>query len=192
MAWCSLFMIFSVASSTPVHVSRPLLYTEQKRNAHPKPPGLPGITAHGLWRWVTWPYLAISEVFRRCSMGYRTVSTLARAVYGLHLINGSPVWGRLRKEMRWNVTQWGLVARRCLCRMGPRCGRRASSVNRLRWLRMVCVDIWALWRPGFPPQFLWVVSTDLIVVWRDYTNLLTVWFLGVTHYVDGSRCPNLL
>ena len=89
--------------------------------------------------------------------------------------------------MRWNVTQWGLVAHHCLCRIGPRYGGRTSSVNRLRWLRIVCVDIWALWRPGFLPQFLWVVSTDLIVVWRDYTNPLTVWFLEVAHYVDDSK-----
>ena len=47
-----------------------------------------------------------------------------------------------------SVTQWGLVARRCLSRMGPRHGRRACSVNHPRWLRMLCLDIRALWRPG--------------------------------------------
>ena len=82
-------------------------------------------------------------------MGYRTVNTLTRAVYGLHLIYGSPVWGRLRKERRCTINQWSLVARRCLFRMGPRSGRRAHSVNRLRWSCFVCVDIWVLWRPVF-------------------------------------------
>ena len=46
------------------------------------------------------------------------------------------------------VIRWSLAAHRCLFRMGPRYGRRVSSVNRLRWLRMVCVDIRELWRPG--------------------------------------------
>ena len=94
--------------------------------------------------------MAIGEVPRRCSIGYRTGSTLARAVYGLHLIYGSPVWGRLRTKRRCTVTQWSLAACRCLFRMGHQYGRWARGVNRLRWLRMVCVDIRPLWRPGFP------------------------------------------
>ena len=48
----------------------------------------------------------------------------------------------------WDVNQWSLGAHRCLFRMGPRYGRRACSVNHLRRLRMVCVDIRALWHPG--------------------------------------------
>ena len=82
-------------------------------------------------------------------MGYRTVSTLTRAEYGLDLIYGGPVWGKLRKWRRCTVNQWSFVARRCLFRMRPRYCRRVCSVNRLRWLRVVCVDIRALWRPDF-------------------------------------------
>ena len=41
-----------------------------------------------------WPDLAISGAHRRCWMANRTVSALARTVYGLPL--GSPVWGGLR------------------------------------------------------------------------------------------------
>ena len=118
-------------------------------------------------------------------MGCRTVSTLVRAMYWLHLIYGSPVWGRLRKERRCAVTQRSLAAHRCLFSMGPRYGRRARSVNRLRWLRIV--DIRALWRPGFLQQFLWMVSADPIIVWGEYANPLTTWFLEVAHYVDGTR-----
>ena len=109
-------------------------------------------------------------------MAYKTVSTLARVVRG-----------RLRKKRRCTATQWGLAAHRCLFRMGPQYGRRARSVNRLRWLRMVCVDILSLWRPGFLQQVLWMVSTDPLRVWGEYANPLTAWFLGVAHYVDGSR-----
>ena len=69
-----------------------------------------------------------------------TVCTLAMVVNGLHFW-GSPLWGRLRKDRRCTVTQWSLAARRCLLRIGPRYGRRALSVNRLRWLSMVCVGI---------------------------------------------------
>ena len=125
--------------------------------------------------WVTWPYLAISEVPRQCLMGYRTMNTLSRAVYGLYFIYGSPVWGRLRKERRCTVTQWNLVARHCLFRMGPRYGRRAPSINRPRWFRMVCVDIRALWRSVFLQQFLWMVSTDPIGVWA---NMPILWGRG--------------
>ena len=71
-------------------------------------------------------FRAIIEVPRRWSVGCRTVSTLASAVYVLHLIYGSLC------EAEWE-------------RMGHRYGRRARSVNRLRWLRMVCVNIQALW-----------------------------------------------
>ena len=56
-----------------------------------------------------------------------------------------PDW---QMKRRYTVTQWSLVARRGLFRMGPRYGRRACSVNRLRWLRMVCVDIRPSWRPS--------------------------------------------
>ena len=123
---------------------------------------------------------AISEVPRRCSMGYSTLSTVARAVCGLHLTLGSPVWGRLRKEMCYTVTQWSLEARRCLLRMGPRYGRLARSVNGLRWLRLVCVDIRALWCPAVSITVLvWSpsVSIDPIGVWGEYVNPLTAWFL---------------
>ena len=34
---------------------------------------------------------------------------------------------------------------------------------------------------------LWMVSTEVIGVWGEYANPLTVWFLGVAHYVGGSR-----
>ena len=54
----------------------------------------------------------------------------------------------VRKEGRCTVTQSSLAAHRCLLRMGPRYGRRARSVNHLWWLRLVCTDIRALWRPG--------------------------------------------
>ena len=46
------------------------------------------------------------------------------------------------------------AARHCLFKMGPRYSRRARSVNRLRLLRMVCVNVWAWWRPGVPPTVL--------------------------------------
>ena len=142
---------------------------------HPKPPALPGVTAPPCWGWVTWPYLAISEVPRQCLMGYRTMNTVSMAVYGLYLIYGSLVWGRLRKVRRCTVTQWNLVARHCLFRMGPRYGRRAPSINRPRWFRMVCVDIRALWRSVFLHQFLWMVSTDPIGVWA---NMPILWGRG--------------
>ena len=71
--------------------------------------------------------------------------------------------------------------------MGPRYGRRTGRVNRLRWLRMVCVDIQALWHPGFLQQFSWMVSIDPIGVWGEKANPLTEWCLEVAHYVDGSR-----
>ena len=71
--------------------------------------------------------------------------------------------------------------------MGPRYSRRARSVTRLRWLRMVSVDIRALWRFGVPATVLWMVITDLTGVWGIYGNPLTTWFLEVVHYVDGSR-----
>ena len=105
-------------------------------------------------RWVIlvcWMSSQISWITRfNCSMGYMTVGTLARAVYRLHLIHGSPVWGRLRKKRRCTVTQWSHAARRCRFTMGPRYGSRVRSLNRLRWLRVVYVDIRVLWRPGFP------------------------------------------
>ena len=72
-----------------------------------------------------------------------------------------------------------LAAHRCLFRVGPRYGRWAGSVNRLRWLRKVCVNIRALLCPGFPQQFLWKVSTDPIDVWGECANSLTGWFLEV-------------
>ena len=71
--------------------------------------------------------------------------------------------------------------------MGPRYGRRVRSVNRLRWLRMVCVDIGALWRFCVPATVLWMVFTDFTGVWGEYGNPLTTWFLRVVYYVDGSR-----
>ena len=120
-------------------------------------------------------------------MGYKTVSTLVRVVYGLHLIYRRPAWGRLKKERHYTVTKKSLVAHHCLFRMGPRYGHWVRSVNCLRWLRIVCVDIRALWCPAFLQQFLWMVSTDPIGVWGQYANPLTAWFLGVAHYVDGSR-----
>ena len=119
------------------------------------------------------------------------VGTLARAVYGLHLFYGSSVWSRLGKR-RCTVTQWSIAARRCLFRLGPRYGHWARSVSRLRWLRMVCVYIRALWRPGFPQQFLWMISTDPIDVWGEYVNYLTVWFLELAHYMHGSRWSQFL
>ena len=86
------------------------------------------------------------------------------------------MWGRLRKERHCTVTRWSLTAHCCLFRMGPGYGLWAHSVNRLRWLRMVCVDIQTLWHPG--------VSET---VWDEYANPLTAWFLEVAHYMDGSR-----
>ena len=50
--------------------------------------------------------------------------------------------------MCYTVNQWSPAARRCLFRMGPLYSHWACSVNRLGWLRMACVDMWALWRPG--------------------------------------------
>ena len=61
--------------------------------------------------------------------------------------------GRMKKEKRCTVIQWSLVSRHYLFRVGPRYGRRTHSVNRLRWLHVVCVDIRGLWRPGALPQF---------------------------------------
>ena len=95
-----------------------------------------------------------------CQVGYRTVSTLARAVYGRHLIYRSPrEWGRLRKERRCTVTQWSLATRHCLFRLDPRYGRRARSVNCL-----VCVDI----------------THGLC----GYSGVMTSWF-SVTVFVDS-------
>ena len=50
-------------------------------------------------------------------------------------------------------TKPGLIGQNNLAAMpfiqeGPQCGRPACSVNRLRRLRIVCVDIQALWCPG--------------------------------------------
>ena len=98
---------------------------------------------HGSWRWVTWPYLPISEIPRR-----------SRAVFGLHLIKGSAVWGRLKNKRRCTITRWSLAAHRGLFRMGPRYDRRARSQNRLRWLAMVWMGIRALWRPGLSATVL--------------------------------------
>ena len=119
---------------------------------------------HGLWKWVTWPHLAISAVPRQCWMGYRAVSTLVKAVYGLYLIWRSPVWGRLRKERRCTITRrspvwgrlrkerrctiikWSLAARRCLFRMGLgyHCGPTIVT-DGLNWsqrcLRRTCQSI---------------------------------------------------
>ena len=131
--------------------------------------------------------MAISEVPRQCSIGYRAVSMLPKAVYELHWLYGSHMWGRLRKERHCTVTQWSLAARYCLFRMGPQYGRQAHSVNRLRWLRAVCVDIRAMWCPSFLQQFSWMISTDPIDDWGEYANSLTVWFLEVTHFMGGSR-----
>ena len=88
--------------------------------------------------------------------------------------------------------QWTLAARRWLFRTGPRYGRGVHSVNRLRWLRMVCMDIHALWLPGFPQQFLWMGSTDPIGLWGEYANSLTAHFWEVSHYVDGPRWSQFL
>ena len=124
---------------------------------HHKPPGLPCITA-------PW-FLEVGHVTISGNqwdpspmLNWGTVITLTKSVYGRHLIYGNPVWGRLRKERRRTAVQWSLAARHCLFRMGPRYRRRTCSVNRLRWLRMVCVNIRALWRPGFLQYFLWMVS----------------------------------
>ena len=132
--------------------------------------------------------MAISAVPRRCSMGYRKMDTLPMAVYGLHLIYGSPVRGRLTKKISCNVNQWGLAARRCLFSIGPQYGRRARRVSRLRWLRMVYVDIRVLWRPGFLQYFLWMVPINPIEanVWGEYANSLRGWLLEAAYYVDGS------
>ena len=52
-----------------------------------------------------------------------------------------------RRSMQFLTTR-SLVARHCLFRIRSRYKRQACSVNRLIWFCMVCVDIWALWRPG--------------------------------------------
>ena len=87
-----------------------------------------------------------------------------------------------------SITQWSLAARRCLFRWGPWCGRRTRSVNRLRRLRMVCVDIWALWRPRASATVL----VDGLHRSHSYANPVMVWFLEVAHYVVGSRCSQSL
>ena len=92
-----------------------------------------------------------------------------------------PVWGRLRRERRSTITWWSLAARCSLFRMGPRYGRQAHSVNRLRWLRMICVVIWALWRLG--------VSTTVLLDGLHWSHrcLRRIWqsFDGV---VPGCGC----
>ena len=94
---------------------------------------------------------------------------------------------QIEEQRCCTITQSSIAARRYLFRVGPRYGRRACSVNHLRWLRMVWVDIRVLLRPGFPQQFLWIVSTDPIDIWGEYDTSLAVQFLEVAHYVDGSR-----
>ena len=147
---------------------------------HPKAPRLLGITAP----WV----LEVGHVVlsgNRYSTGYK--STLTRAVNGLHFIYGSPVWGRMRTERHCTLTQWSHAARRCLFRMGPRYGRPACRVNRLRWLHVICVDIGAWWHPAF---FATVPVDDhhgSHMCLRRICNPLMAWFLEVAHYVDGSR-----
>ena len=61
------------------------------------------------------------------------------------------------------------------------------SVSCLRFLRM---SVWILRRyevQGFWQYFLWMVSTDPIVVWDEYANPLSAWLFEVAHYVGGSR-----
>ena len=68
------------------------------------------------------------------------------------------VWSKevrqIEKGRRCTVTRCSLAVRHCPFMIGPRYGRRARSVNRLIWLRMVYVDIRALWRPGVPVTVL--------------------------------------
>ena len=58
------------------------------------------------------------------------------------------MWGKLREERHCTITRWSLAAYHCLFRMGPQYNRQACSVNRMKCLRMFCVDIQALWCPG--------------------------------------------
>ena len=88
--------------------------------------------------------------------------------------------------MHCTVTRWSLAAHRCLFRMGP----WARGVNRLRWVRMVCVGVRTFWRP--------CVSAKVILdglhwcVWGEYANPFTGWFLEVANYLDGFRWPKSL
>ena len=68
----------------------------------------------------------------------------SKTLFTENLTNGALVTPTPDWERRCTVTQRSLAAGRSLLRMGPWYGLRAC----LRWLRMVCVDIRALWSPG--------------------------------------------
>ena len=60
-------------------------------------------------------------------------------------------------------------------------------VNRMRWVRKVCVDIRALLRLGYLQQFWWMVSTDPVGVWNKYANRFDGVVSGGSSLVDVSR-----
>ena len=159
---------------------------------HPKHPGLLDITA-------PW-FLEVGHVTLYCNQ-WGPSPMLDRVQDNEYPGQGS-VWTAfdLRKSCLRQIEEGKAVYRypmeRCSTPLpiqdGPRYGRRARSVNCLKCLCVVCVDIRALPRPRFPQQFMWMVSTDPIDVWGEYANYLTGWFLEVGHYVDGSRWSQFL
>ena len=154
---------------------------------HPKFPVLPGITAqwclevgHVTLSGNQWGPLPMLD-------GVPDSEYLARAVYGLYLILDSPVWGRLRQEGAISLP--GGALQHATAYSGWGFDAVVGNAVQIAWDDYA----WSLWifcRYGvlvFLQQFLWMVSIDTLGDRGWYADPLTTWFLGVAHYVDGSR-----
>ena len=94
---------------------------------------------------------------------------------------------QIEKQMYCTVTRWSLAAHRCLFSMGT----RTRGVSRLRWVRIVCVDVRTFWRPCFCKSYFGL-SSLIICIWGEYANPFTARFREEAHYVDGFKWPKSL
>ena len=86
-----------------------------------------GCVRWGIGRWKCWPGQCMDCIWSEevlCEVDWKRKCVISSRSGALH--HGAAYSG-------WGPTPYG---------------RRARSVNRLIWLRMVCVDIRTLWRPG--------------------------------------------
>ena len=159
------------------------LYLFLSVGCHPKSPGLSGITA-------PW-FLEVGHL------------TLSGNQWGLSpMLDGIPddeyagqgsVWTAfdLRKSCVRQIEKGKALYRNlvepCSTPLAIQDMASICTVSCLRFLRM---SVWILRRyevQGFWQYFLWMVSTDPIVVWDKYANSLSAWLFEVAHYVGGSR-----
>ena len=145
---------------------------------YPKPPGLPGITA-------PW-FVEVGQVI--LSGNQWGPSPMLAGMQNGEYTDQSSVWtafdlsGEVLCEADWEGTALYRHPVKLCSRPIRSSGTQCKSPELVTHGLCPRYDVVV-----FLQQFLWMASTDPRGVWGEYANPLKMWFLGVAHYVHGSR-----